>query len=172
MDKSSTKNSKTVIIIVIIGVLIGAGTGLLAYFLSRPPAKTEDTQGVVGVIRDDWDYSVSRKESDADQPSRSGTKIPGYSSAVMKAGDKTLTLSIGNPKENQVGFYATVKLFDGTVLYESPLLEPGQGLTEIPLNGTLEKGIYDAMVYYRCVSLDKSHKPLNSAESGFKLYVN
>ena len=90
----------------------------------------------------------------------------------MNAGDTSLKISIGNPKENEVGFFASLELEDGTVLYESELLKPGQGLTEIPLSKTLEKGTYNAKVVYHCVSLDEAHTPLNSAESGFVLIVN
>jgi len=90
----------------------------------------------------------------------------------MKEGDTTLTLSIGNPKANSVGFFATLKLQNGDVLYESELLEPGQGLTEIPLTHTLSKGTYDAAVVYKCVLLDEENTPLNAAESVFKLIVN
>ena len=89
----------------------------------------------------------------------------------MKAGEKSLKLSIGNPKDNKCGFYATLKLEDGTVLYESELLKPGYGLTEVPLNKTLESGEYTAMVVYKCVTLDEEETPLNSAESEFKLIV-
>lgn len=90
----------------------------------------------------------------------------------MKAGDTQLHLSIGNPKENNCGFYATLQLEDGTVLYKSELLKPGYGLTEVPLQQTLKKGTYDAEVFYECVTLDEEQSPLNSAKSKFKLVVN
>lgn len=89
----------------------------------------------------------------------------------MNAGNTSLVLSIGNPKVNKCGFYATLKLEDGTMLYESELIKPGYGMTEVPLNKPLEKGNYTAMVVYKCVTLDKEHTPLNSAESEFKLIV-
>ena len=131
----------------------------------KPPVEND---GVVGVITDDWDPGIE-KPTQAQKP---GTQIPGYSYAEMNAGDTTLKLSIGNPKENEVGMFATLKLKDGTVLYESPLLNPGQGLTDVPLLQTLEKGSYDAIVVYQCVTLDEKHTPLNAAESGFTLVVN
>ena len=81
-------------------------------------------------------------------------------------------LRVGNPPENKVGLIATVRLEDGTVLYESPVLRPGQGLEEIPLNQTLSKGEYNAEVYYQCVLLDDEHTPLNAAISAFRLHVN
>lgn len=89
----------------------------------------------------------------------------------MKSGDKSLHLSIGNPKTNECGFYTTLKLEDGMVLYESELLKPGYGLTEVPLSKTLEKGEYTAVDVYRCVTLDEKETPLNSAESEFTLIV-
>ena len=51
------------------------------------------------------------------------------------------------------------------------MLEPGSGITDIPLSKNLEKGEYKAMVLYECVTLDDDHKPLNSAESQFTLIV-
>ena len=63
-------------------------------------------------------------------------------------------------------------LEDGTELYTSPLLEPGQAVQLIPLNQTLKKGEYAAQVVYRCVTLDEDHAPLNAGVSGFTLYVD
>lgn len=76
----------------------------------------------------------------------------------MNAGDTSLHISIGNPKSNTCGLYATLRLSDGTVLYKSDLLEPGSGLTDVPLSKSLEKGEYQAMVLYECVTLDDSHQ--------------
>ena len=168
-DKNRSKkgSQKKVIIIAAAVVLLIAAVVSVLYLCGVFTPKIEPSNGVVGKITDDWDPGVE-EPSDA----KSGTQIPGYSSAEMKAGDTALTLSIGNPKENKVGFFASLVLEDGTVLYESPLLEPGQGLTEVPLSQTLEKGVYNAKVVYQCVALDEAHMPLNSAESGFTLIVN
>ncbi len=168
-------NTKKTIMIIAAAVLLLAAVVMLTLFLSgafqkgQTDDKKEDHKGVVGVISDDWDPGV---EEPTDSQQRGGTKIPGYSSAEMNAGDKSLVIRIGNPKDNKVGFFASLVLSDGTVLYESGLLKPGQGLDEVPLNQTLEKGTYDAKVVYQCVLLDGENTPLNAAESGFKLYVN
>jgi len=167
--KSNTENKskKKAIIIIVAVVLIAAATVAALYFCGVFTPKTEPANGVVGRITDDWDPGVEEPTG-----AKSGTQIPGYSSAEMKAGDTSLKLSVGNPKDNKVGFFASLVLEDGTVLYESELLKPGQGLTEIPLSKTLENGTYNAKVVYRCVALDEDHTPLNSAESGFTLIVN
>lgn len=163
------KKSKKKIIIIIIAVLLIAVLavgGVVVYnnFLAEKPTPSD---GVVGKISSDWDTG---NDDDA-KPQSTGTQIPGYNTAEMKSGDKSLHLSIGNPKANKCGFYATLKLEDGTVLYKSEMLEPGYGLTEVPLSDTLDKGEYTAMVLYECVTLDEKHTPLNSAESEFKLIV-
>lgn len=154
-----------IILLLVVITVIGA---CVVYF-HFCAGKNEDAKGsgVVGVISDDWDPGVGAEEP----PQGAGIQIPGYSTARMAAGDTSLHLSIGNPEKNNCGFYATLMLADGTILYKSDLLNPGYGLTEVPLSETLEKGEYDAFVLYECVTLDETHSPLNSAESEFKLIV-
>ena len=170
METDKKTNKKKVILIISAAVLIIAAAVMIMAVCGvfNPPAQKEDSKGVVGVITDDWDPKATE---DPSAKQKSGTRIPGYSTAEMKAGDTSLTLSIGNPKENKVGMFASLQLEDGTVLYKSPLLSPGQGLKEVPLNKTLDKGTYNAKVVYRCVLLDEKNTPLNAAESGFQLIV-
>lgn len=54
---------------------------------------------------------------------------------------------------------------DGTVLYESGLIEPGKGFEKITLNQTLAAGTYEAMVHYQGVSMDENQRALNSSDS-------
>ena len=164
MKRSNKKLLVIIIAIMFAAALVAGGVVIYCSFFAKPP---NDSEGVVGKISSDWDAGAG----DETTSKSSGTQIPGYSTAEMNAGDKSLYLSIGNPKANDCGFYATLKLDNGTVLYKSDLLEPGHGLTEIPLSQTLEKGEYTAMVYYECVTLDEKHTPLNSAESEFTLVV-
>lgn len=163
---SKTKKKKLIIALVsVLAVAVLAVSAIL--IMNNSQTSTSDSKGVVGRVSADWDTGISQSEN-----SSQGIQIPGYSTAEMKGGDTQLRLSIGNPKANNCGFYASLELEDGTVLYESELLEPGYGLKEIPLTQTLKKGNYDAVVCYNCVTLDESHKPLNSARSKFTLIVN
>ncbi len=164
MNKTKKKLLIIIIVILIIAALVVGGVVVYNNFFAEQPTTSN---GVVGKISSDWDTGMEDETS----PKSKGTQIPGYSTAEMKAGDTSLHISIGNPKSNECGFYATLKLEDGTVLYKSELLEPGYGLTEVPLSKTLEKGEYSAIVYYECVTLDEEHTPLNSAESEFTLIV-
>lgn len=165
MKVKSKRKLLIVLIIILIITILGVGV-FFAYnnFFAEDPTPPK---GVVGVISDGWDTGLEEKTA----PPSQGIQIPGYGTAVMNAGDESLHLSIGNPKDNKCGFYATLKLEDGTELYKSELLKPGYGLTEIPLTQTLTAGEYTAVVYYQCVTLDEEHTPLNSAESEFKLIV-
>lgn len=166
MRQSKERNKKP-LIAMIIAVIAAAAIIGAAFFIQHSAKKPKESDGVVGVISDNWDAGIEE-----DAPTESvGIQIPGYSTAEMKEGDTSLHLSVGNPKDNACGFYATLKLQDGTVLYESELIQPGFGLTEVPLSKKLDKGEYDAVVFFECVALDDAQTPLNSAESEFKLIV-
>ena len=166
MEKANSKKKWFIVIIVILLVIAVCAIGYAVY-QHNTEKKPEQTNGVVGKVYDDWDTGI---EEESQHP-KQGIQIPGYGIAVMEEGDTSLVLSVGNPKANNCGFYATLKLEDGTELYKSELLKPGYGLTEIPLSQTLKSGEYTAILYYRCVTLDEEQAPLNSAESEFKLIV-
>lgn len=117
-------------------------------FRVMKPEDAKNANGVAGKIVDNWDTGIPEQTDEPEESTSGGIQIPGYSKAEMEEGDTQLHLSIGNPKENNCGFYVTVRLEDGTVLYKSELLKPGYGLTEIPLEQTLNKGTYDAEVFY------------------------
>ena len=137
MDKAKEKsNKKLSIIIIAILVVAALAVGGVVVYNSFFAEKPTPSNGVVGKITDGWDTGLE----DETAPKSQGIQIPGYGTAVMIAGDESLSLSIGNPKDNKCGFYATLKLEDGTVLYESELIEPGFGLTEVPLKQTLKAG--------------------------------
>ena len=168
MDKAKEKSNKKLLIIIIAILVVAAlAVGGVVVYNSFFAEKPTPSNGVVGKITDGWDTGLE----DETAPKSQCIQIPGYGTAVMTAGDESLSLSIGNPKDNKCGFYATLKLEDGTVLYESELIKPGYGLTEVPLKQTLKAGEYTAMVVYKCVTLDENETPLNSAESELKLIV-
>lgn len=166
---SKSKKNIGVVMIIILLILALVVAGAIIYINLNSQEEPVNSEGVVGRISDGWDTGLEEEEQDSSVSG--GTQIPGYGTAEMNYGDDSLYLSIGNPKANQCGFYATLKLEDGTVLYKSELLEPGYGLTEVPISVKLEKGEYTAMVEYQCVVLNEEHTPLNTAESEFTLIV-
>lgn len=169
--KKESQLQNRLIILLSVCIAICLGVTVWALFFRQPNDNTitpeTKPQSVVGKVTDGWDVELEEPPD----TEKKGIQIPGYSYAVMNAGDSSLHLSIGNPPANTCGFFATLKLEDGTVLYRSELLEPGYGLTEVPLEKSLDAGEYTAIVLYECVTLDESHTRLNAAESEFKLIV-
>ena len=156
------------IIVLIAAVILLAGALVTVYIMSNQPKEktAPDSAGIGGEIVDNWDPNIDNEPTHGVDDAI----IPGYGNAEMKAGDTTLTLSIGNPSENTVGLYATL-IVDDKELYRSPLLKPGQGITRIPLNETLEKGTYNAYVLYQITDLNNPDTKLNSVRSALELIV-
>ena len=150
---------------IIIGILIAAviaAAGITWYVMTQKNQKTGNSSAEVVA----WDVDIEEEEPSEEK----GILIPGYTSMVMKANTKEQTVSIGNPADNDCIFVIVLKLEDGTKLFESQELKPGEGLENITLDQELEEGEYQAVIEYKCYSLeDKS--PLNGGSAEFKLYV-
>ncbi len=97
--------------------------------------------------------------------------IPGYAQLVMKAGDIMQEISLHNPAENPCYFVISIILPDGTEIYRSGLIKPGQKADAIRLSQSLKLGAYkDAVLRYSCYSL-KDKAPMNGADMKFTLEV-
>lgn len=169
VKKSSEKRNYWILLGVLVLIFLG-GIGWLIYGrLSKQNEKSQKGGGTyVDPDASAWDDGIEPEE-----PVEEAVNIlvPGYSGATMAAGDRTLRLRIGNPGENTCYLKATLMLEDGTVLYESGLLEPGMGFEEVKLNQTLEAGTYEAMVHYLGYSMDDELSELNGSDSAFTLTV-
>jgi len=98
--------------------------------------------------------------------------IPGYEMLELKAGSKEQSLCMPNPPQNCCYFQICLYLEDGTLLWQSELIEPGTNSKPIVLSKTLEKGMYpNAILRYSCYCMDESLAPLNGAETKLTLWV-
>ena len=89
--------------------------------------------------------------------------IPGFDRLNFKAGVPEQAVSLYNP--NQI-------LADGTKLWESNLVEPGQAFNKITLNQSLPVGTYENTVLkYKCFSNSDGSGVLNGSEVKFNLNV-
>lgn len=162
--KDSTKGYLiSILILLILLVLIGG------YLICSQMGKDKTYQGTSGSVdaqATEWDDGLS-----APSEIEGRILVPGYSGAKLQAGSKTLALRIGNPAENTCYLQATLQLEDGTVLYESGLIEPGKGFDEIELLQSLDAGTYEAFVHYQGYSMEEEPKILNSCDSAFTLTV-
>lgn len=166
MGRRKKKSNSTFKILVILLLILILALGIFLIFQLRNKDEVSGSSAHVAEDTYEWDDGI---EQDSEITGR--ILVPGYSGAKMKAGDKVLALRIGNPAENTCYLKATLQLEDGTVLYESGLIEPGKGYDSIELNQSLEVGEYGAFVHYQGYSMDENREQLNSCDSAFVLKV-
>ncbi|MCD7980790.1 MAG: hypothetical protein LUF32_00480 [Clostridiales bacterium] len=161
-EKKNRSHKKPVAVIIVVIVIIAAA--LLIWHFTQQNEDESAGGGAGEVVA--WDV-----DPDMDTAGATGEiQIPGYESMTIAAGETTQTVDIGNPSANNCYFVITIQLEDGTVLFQSDYLEPGQGFETIELTQALEAGEYTAVIQYECYSLeDKS--ALNGASSEFTLIV-
>ena len=98
--------------------------------------------------------------------------IPGYEMLELKAGSMAQSLCMPNPPQNCCYFQICLYMEDGTLLWESELIEPGKTSKPIALSKALEKGMYpNAVLRYSCYRMDENLSPLNGAETKLTLWV-
>lgn len=93
----------------------------------------------------------------------SGIIIPGFKSLTIDANQTNVYFNLYNPLGNTCCFVISVVLEDGTVLYQSDMLLPGEAVGNAMLSQPIPYGYYDATVLYEAFDpYDLS--PLNNAE--------
>ena len=98
--------------------------------------------------------------------------IPGYEMLELKANSKEQALCFPNPEQNMCYFQISLFLEDGTLLWQSELIEPGKTSKPMVLTKTLSKGTYpQAVLRYACYRMDENLSPLNGAETKVTLWV-
>ena len=98
--------------------------------------------------------------------------IPGYEMLELKANSKEQSLCMPNPPQNCCYFQISLHLEDGTLLWQSELIEPGKTSKPIVLSKALNKGMYpNAVLRYSCYSQDENLSPLNGAETKLTLWA-
>lgn len=150
-----------VILLVILLVFLIITIGVLLFLLLRPDP--------VEVHTPDGANSVS---SDNVQKNEDTISIPGYESITLAADKKQQTVGLPNPANNTCYFKIFLVLEDGTILWESNLVEPGQISDPIKLNSPLEAGTYrNAVLKYECYTMDGQMRQLNGAATKLTLIV-
>lgn len=91
-----------------------------------------------------------------------GIAIPGYKSITIDANQTDVKVNFNNPEGNPCYFVISLVLDDGTVLYQSKMIEPGMGIYDITLTQALAPGEYGAAVKYETYSLSDL-TPMNGA---------
>lgn len=98
------------------------------------------------------------------------TQIPGFKTLTLAADSTEQEVYFQNPAENKVNLQLTLSLADGTQLYKSDLIQPGNAVKSIKISKKLESGTYnDAILHYDCFTAEG--EKCNSANLTFDLIV-
>ena len=101
-----------------------------------------------------------------------GIDLPGYGALNFKADVLEQEVRIPNPPQNFCYIRASLMLEDGTVLWTSDLIEPGESSDPIVFNTPLAAGEYkNAVLQYECFRMDEALTPLNGATTNLTLKV-
>lgn len=152
-----TKKQPSILWLVLLLVILS----LVVVFLITQ--QKEEPQQILGA-----DVSKSElQEKDA-----SSIAIPGYEAITLKANTKKQTTALQNPAQNVCLFRVSLILEDGTVLWVSDYIEPGDISDTIVLSKELEPGTYpNSILKYECFTMDGNLSALNGAETKLTLIV-
>lgn len=99
--------------------------------------------------------------------------IPGYEGLTLAANTTKQDLCFPNPAKNTCYFKLTLSLEDGTVLWQSGLIEPGGLSKNVKLTQPLQEGTYrNAVLRYDCFAMDDDLTVLNGATTKLQLWVS
>lgn len=123
-----------------------------------------------------WLLMRGGKEKPPDNPQpveklTSSINLPGYGSLNLKADTAAQELILHNPEENFCQIRISLILEDGTVLWTSELLLPGECCAPVVLTRPLQKGTYNAALKYECFTNDEAMTQLNGAQAQLLLKV-
>ena len=98
-------------------------------------------------------------------PESPNVTINATSGFVMQAHDRHQEVVFTNDASNPCAFRVSLYLSDGTLLYESGFLLPGESVSEITLTRELDTGLYqNALLLYTMYTVDVPHTAINQCE--------
>ena len=98
--------------------------------------------------------------------------LPGYEWIPLTSGKLEQEQTFPNPPQNFCWIRVSLRLEDGTVLWTSELVAPGESTAPVVLSQTLEPGEYkNAVLKYECFRMDDDLSPLNGGEVHLTLKV-
>lgn len=101
-----------------------------------------------------------------------GIDLPGYGALSFKADTLEQEVRIPNPLQNFCYIRASLILEDGTVLWTSELIAPGEESNLVVFSTPLAAGEYkNAVLKYECFRMDEALTPLNGATINLTLKV-
>ena len=152
------------ILILCLALLLIAAIGVIVFLVTRSSSGSDAKTQV---------HTAQSKSSGLVVPERPEMiDITAYESLNLKADTPEQSVRFDNPLQNNCWLVITLSLEDGTVLWKSEELQPGQVVRSITMNRTLEAGEYEnAVLSYQHWTYDEEKLPLNGAETLVTLKV-
>ena len=156
----SQKNQKPVIILLTVAVVLLAA--ILVLTVNRPQKR----QAKLPNGEEIQQTGPVEKKPDS-------IAIPGYEGISLKADSKEQEIGVPNPAQNTCYFQISLMLEDGTLLWQSGLVEPGEISEPITLAEPLAAGVYpNALLKFDCYTMDGTMRALNGAATKMTLHVS
>lgn len=154
---------------VVILLIAAAGAGIAVGMNWNSHQDREKSVSAVDSTAEEW---TGKKETYTGEKNTDTIDIPGFDTMNLKAGSTGQSVNLFNPEQNNCYFKMSILLSDGTVLWESDLVEPGRAIYEMTMDQALEAGEYqDAVLKYECFAMDPEQSPLNGSEVKLTLNV-
>lgn len=137
---------------------------LFCFVNSQPPADNPWIPAIDPGIHD------SLPNEDTDNGSKS-IQINGFTDWSLPSGKtENLPIILENPEGNPCYFTFSIVLSDGTVLYESKQVPPGNLISSVTINQPLSEGQYDAIVVITTNDIETGAS-MNSAKAKIKIHA-
>ena len=158
------QRSRAEILILCLALLLIAAIGVIVFLVTRSGSGSDAKTQVHTAQSENGGLVVPERPEMID--------ITAYESLELKADTPEQTVRFDNPLQNNCWLVITLSLEDGTVLWKSEELQPGQVVRSITMDRTLEAGEYEnAVLSYQHWTYDEEKLPLNGAETLVTLKV-
>ncbi|MDR1764609.1 MAG: hypothetical protein LBR77_00640 [Lachnospiraceae bacterium] len=160
------------LLIILILLLLVIGLGYFAYGLLNERAKSRlarDESALGGMLPGKTPEEIGDLLNAKVEEGMVNIGIQG--SPIFEYGGKKGRLGIENIAANHYSFRVDLILEDGSMVYQSGLIDPGYYIEYVELNKTLAPGAYPATAVFTTYSLDESEDKIAEAKVELTLYV-
>lgn len=158
------KNNKKICTVIVLILALIAFVGLAVAAILAP---MQYSNPVAGVAENDFTFpEIDGNGSDGfTAHTQTSAAIPATTGIVFESGKLEQTINLSNPSENPCVFVISLYLGDGTKLFQTEPIYPGDTVSAVTLSRGLNCGHYsNAVIVYDCYSTDGAMKPLTRCE--------
>lgn len=150
------KRSLALICAVVIGLALFA---VLCIHIQN--GQPDENDSALNIPEVSFNGSLDYKPFDSD----TAIMIEAVTGFEFKSGTLSQSVNIHNLEVNTYDIVICLYLSDGTLLYESNYLSPGDSLSDIQISNPLEAGIYkNSVIVYRICTSDNTHSVVSQCE--------